>query len=198
MTTSEDQTTNSSETADSNRVYVRDILDGYQRAHRTRKLDVTNSNDKQVKLVQRNYVGERIAGEVVLSGRERSQLRHIPANGKVPAYDHVKVEGIDVHLRDGLKPDPRTGVIKGLIEVKLRKIEPRNGGGKTNYYLYMNIFPLQEGKETDRIVTISHRVDDGTEFETVFVPNREQEVQQGFICVYAPPAPVVSAKPAAT
>lgn len=183
-----DQTTNSNETKDSNRVYVRDILDGYKRAHRTRELEVTNSKDEQVKLVQRNYIGEKIAGELVLSGRERSEIRHIPANGKVPAYDHVKVEGIDVHLRDGLKPDPKTGVVKGLIEVKLRKVEPRNGGGKTNFYLYMNVFPLQEGQLTDRIVTIARRCDDGSEYETVFVPNREQQVQQGFICVYAPPA----------
>ncbi len=132
-------------------------------------------------LVQRNFEGERINAILVLNQGVVKNFRIVPAKGDAPEYRHVKLHNVDIHLRDGLEPSPE-GEIRGAVQVKVRKIQPKHGGGHTNLYLYMNVFPLAAGEEPTHKICIE-QIYDVTAFETLYIPISNQEVQQGTICV---------------
>lgn len=61
------------------------------------------------------------------------------AKGKVPAYWHARVGGINMHLRDGLAPGRE---IVGLIEVSVRKTQPDGRDGfVSREYFAVNLYP---------------------------------------------------------
>jgi hypothetical protein len=165
------------------KISATDILKGKTRSHRTRALEAPQHGGGKIQLTQKNYVGNKLPGKLTLAEGVRRQIKHVPAEGQKPAYDHVKHMNIDIHLREGVKPDPQTGEISGLIEIKVRKIEPRDGSGKINYYLYMNVFPLGEDDQVEHAITLAQFVRDESAFETVYTPHTDQKIQQASIFV---------------
>lgn len=152
--------------------------------------DATDTRDKRVNreagqgqrdLVQRNFEGQRVNAIVVLHHGVVRNFKVVPAKGSAPEYRHVKVHNVDIHLRDGLEPSA-DGAIVGSVQVKVRKIQPKHGGGHANLYLYMNVFPLAAGEEPTHKICIE-QIYDVTAFETIYVPNNNQQVMQGTICV---------------
>lgn len=154
------------------------------------KEDATATRDKRVNreagqgqrnLVQRNFEGERINAFVALHPGVVRNFKVVPAKGSAPEYRHVKVHNVDIHLRDGLEPLP-DGEIRGSVQVKVRVIQPKGGGGHVNYYLYMNVFPLKEGEQPTHKVCVE-QIYDSAAFETLYIPHGGQQVMQGTICV---------------
>jgi hypothetical protein len=186
--------TNQSKTA--KRIHAKEIAESKKRAHRTRGLEAPKHGGGQRELAQRTFYGEeRFAGMLTLAEGVRRQIKHVPAEGEKPAYDHVKHMNVDIHLRDGVKPDEK-GEIHGMIEVKVREIKPRreSDGDKINYYLYINVFPLRDGAKAKKIVTLTRFCRDESAFDTVYVPHAGQKVEQASICVGPlPEAPTAGA-----
>lgn len=175
------------------RIRVIDIVRDKKVAHRKRDLTALPPGGKKRDLEQRNYFAlTKFAAKLELSEGVRRQFKHFPAEGPKPAHDHVKHLGVDIHLRDGLKPDAN-GEIHCLLEVKIRKVEPRNGGGKTNFYAYINAYPLPEGEKVKKVVTLAHVRRDESAYEKIVVPNDDQANTQGRIYVSALPQAVASA-----
>lgn len=181
------------------RIRAIDIVNSKKVAHRKRDLEVPKHGGGRRELDQRNYFGERkFAAVITLVEGVRRQIRHFPANGQKPAHDHVKHMGIDIHLRDGLTPDPQSGEIRGLVEVKVREIRPNHGGGKTNYYLYLNVYPLPEGQAPVRQLEFAQYFRDENAYETIFVPNADQDKKQASIGIRLLDQPAARAASAST
>ncbi len=178
------------------RITPEDVMSGYTRGSAVRDVNVPNRTDSggTRKLEQRNYRGEHVDATVTLPLGMLRHIKFIPADHPKPAYDHVKHMGVDIHLRDGVKPDPQTGEIHGRVEVKVRKLAQKNGKGKTNLYFYLNIFPLKDGAKPKRRITIERLYADESAYETIFVPKPDQENQQAYVCVAPLPAPAAASK----
>ncbi len=64
---------------------------------------------------------------------------HTPAEGEKPAHWHVRHEGTDIHLRDGLTP---AQLATARAEIKVRQVRNHRG---TAQYVYCNLYPAPAG-----------------------------------------------------
>lgn len=90
----------------------------------------------------------------------RVNWRHVDAQGEKPEHFHARVMGIDIHLRDGLRP-PTDGRITGRLEINVRHVsnqEPRKG--ETPFFLYMNV-DASPGAATARVTLTGERPAEG-------------------------------------
>lgn len=63
------------------------------------------------------------------------------AGSEEPESGRHRARGVDIHLRDGLKPDAQ-GRVRGRIEFKVREVSASLGNEKS-YYVYLNVFPSE-------------------------------------------------------
>lgn len=164
------------------KIFAKNLAERPNQPEVARDLRVSRGHGDTRSLTQRNYTDGRIPAVLKVTKGFADTFALIPAHGQKPPYLHAKLHGVDIHLRDKLEPD-ENGVIAGMVEVKVRKIAPRNGGGITNYYLYLNIFPIGEGERPTHVVSIEHLFGNESDYERIYVPNFGQEKQQAHICV---------------
>ncbi|MDD5437598.1 MAG: hypothetical protein PHC70_00425 [Patescibacteria group bacterium] len=75
--------------------------------------------------------------------------KHIEENAETrrPEYDLAEVRGVNVHLRDGLKPDA-DGVMFARVEINVRIIQPKDQRdlpvGEKRHFLSINLFPTTD------------------------------------------------------
>lgn len=109
----------------------------YQRPTQTKRPQMTN----KIKLT----IWEGIANCRMLANVDfQLKAEETKRGDTIPEHYHVrlgeKFDGIDVHLRDGLKPD---GLDRGVrTEVKCRVVTYNDG--VTRRFLYLNLFPSEK------------------------------------------------------
>ena len=107
------------------------------------------------RLMELPSVGLRIPQKML------KHVKEVPAKGKWPAYLLIELEGIRIHICDGLRPDAE-GRVAGRLEFNVRVSNTSREGGVEVVNLNMSILPAAqpiEGKPKTLVTCWNGRED---------------------------------------
>lgn len=99
----------------------------------------------------------------VFGGRK---VKHVPAKGNVPEYDHIRILNANCHFRNGAEILP-DGSFVGRVEMKVKDLTK---GDKEEIYFHLNLFPLPVGEKPQYLATINEEPEEPEEGSLHFGP----------------------------
>ena len=133
---------------------------------------------------------------------EGTLFNETPASGDVPSHFHTKAHDIDVHLRDGLKPNAANGIVC-IAEIKLRAIRPEDYTGGVSFYWYINLFPATDAQraeseplELEVRSKLPELIRDNVRVYVPVLPEHQKRTQKGHITLTCPSTPATTASDA--